>query len=159
MASETLDSYYEQLNADSQIRERYVRDLSAALRSGGVTIDEAQITQMIANAGQEAAQPALSASVPLPEFTAHWWGFRIKISSEFLKWISISGVAVGALVLMLAPLAVLLGPIAAAVVGALAVYLLAQHTALLIQANNCGGFVCLEALWISPVVFVPKCCS
>lgn len=154
--------FVQQLNADPTIREQFIEQLTESLSQNGVDADASFFEQAFSAPAEPAAQQASTAaavaSPPLPTVSAHWWGYRIHIHADFLRWIGASGIAVGALVAMLAPILIVLGPIAAAVGIALGVFLMSQHAALLIQANNCGGIVCLEALWAAPYVFVPKCC-
>jgi hypothetical protein len=86
-------------------------------------------------------------------------GYRIGVPAEFLKWISVGGVTVGAIILALAPLLLLMGPIlgtiATVVVAALAVYLLTQYSVLIVLATqSTKGIVNLDALWITPLTWV-----
>ena len=146
----------QKLNANQEIRDEFTKELARSLGQSGVDTDEKRLERMLAEEGEAAGQP--ESLPPLPTVSVHWWGYRIHIHADFLRWIASSGIAVGALITMLAPILILLGPIAVAVGIALGTLLMAQHAALLVQANNCGGFVCLEALWVAPFVFVPKCC-
>jgi small-conductance mechanosensitive channel len=146
----------QKLNADQTIRDEFISELARSLKRSGVETDEKKLEQLLTEATQPAAQ--LADLPPLPTVSAHWWGYRVRIHADFLKWIATSGIVIGALIAMLAPILIILGPVGVAIGIALGAYLMAQHAALLIQANNCGGFVCLEALWVAPVVFIPKCC-
>lgn len=156
MKNITLDDYVELAKSNEEINKEFLANPILAMKVSGVDFDEKMLIENVS-----ASNSVTEEAPPAPSFEAFWWGYRIRVSAEFLKWISLGGVSVGAVILALAPILLALGPIlgtiAAGVVASLAVYLLTQYTVLIIKANECGGSVCLDALWITPVFWVATC--
>lgn len=151
----TLDDFVQQVNSNEEVKNAFLEHPILAMKNNGVEFDIKNFSE-----NQSLSDFLTAQAPPSPTVETFWWGYRLRISAEFLKWLSVGGLSVGAVILALAPLLIALGPLgiaASAVVGALAVYLLTQHAVLLIKAQECGGTVCLDALWITPYAWVPTC--
>jgi hypothetical protein len=156
MKNITLDDFVQLANSNEEINKDFLANPILTMKLNGVEFDDKTLIQNLSPSN------ALVSETPTPPtFEAFWWGYRVGVSTEFLKWASGSGVTVGAIILGLAPILLLLGPIlgpiATGVVAALAVYLLTQHTILIIKATQCGGIVYLDALWIAPLTWTATC--
>ncbi len=156
MRNITLDDFVELAKSNEDVNKDFLANPILAMKKSGVDFDDKMLMQNISvssNALASEPQP------PTPTFEAFWWGYRIGVPAEFLKWISVGGVTVGAIILALAPLLLLMGPIlgtiATVVVAALAVYLLTQYSVLIVLATqSTKGIVNLDALWITPLTWV-----
>lgn len=157
MANITLDDFVQQANSSEDVKNAFLENPILAMKNSGVEFDIKNFAENLSLSN------VLTIQAPAPPtIETFWWGYRVRISAEFLKWLSVGGLSVGAIILILAPILIALGPLgvaASAVVAALAVYILTQHTVLLIKAQECGGTVCLDALWITPCAWVPTCCQ
>lgn len=156
MKNITLDDFVELAKSNEEINRDFLANPILAMKVNRVEFDEKRLIQNVTELNKLTVEPP-----PAPIFEAFWWGYRLRIPAEFLKWISVGGISVGAIILALAPVLLALGPIlgtaAAGVVAALAVYLLTQYSVLIVKAEQCGGYVCLDALWITPVFWVANC--
>ncbi|RPH30728.1 MAG: hypothetical protein EHM93_15335 [Bacteroidales bacterium] len=151
----TLDDFVKLVNSNKEVKNSFLENPILAMKNNGVDFDERRLAENISPSDSLAKN-----APPAPAVEVFWWGYRVRISSEFLKWISAGGISVGAIILALAPVLLALGPlgiVAGTVVAALAVYLLTQYTVLIIKAEQCRGTVCLDALWITPFTWVANC--
>ena len=155
MKSITLDEFVKLVNSSEEVKKNFLTNPVLTMKNSGVEFDVKNFTENLPMSNSSTAQ----APAP-PTVETFWWGYRVKVSAEFLKWVSGGGDIIGAITLALAPVLIALGPLgiaASAVVAALAAYLLIQCTVLLIKAQQCSGTVCLDALWITPYAWVPTC--
>lgn len=155
MKNITLDDFVQLAKSNEDVNKDFLANPILAMKTSGVDFDDKMLMQHISASNALTSEP----SPPIPTFEAFWWGYRIGVPAEFLKWISLGGITVGAIILALAPLLLLMGPvlggIASVVVAALAVYLLTQYSVLIVLATqSTKGIVNLDALWITPLTWV-----
>lgn len=157
MAHITLDDFVQLANTNEEVKSGFLENPILAMKNSGVEFDTGNLMGNISPSNLLATE-----SPPAPTVEVFWWGYRVRVSAEFLKWLSLGGVTVGAVIMILAPLLIALGPLgigASAVVAAFAAYLLIQNTVLMAIATTCGGNVCIDALWITPFFWKPACCE